>query len=69
MGGKKGWVHVAPSYYHDVEPCLKKKVPVIWVNRTTSSSSSPGRRSPNAEVANLREAAKLIGGRLTPAVV
>ena len=23
----------ASSYYHDVEPCLKAKVPVIWVNR------------------------------------
>ena len=33
IGGKKGWVHVAASYYHDVEPCLKEKVPVIWVNR------------------------------------
>ena len=27
IGGKKGWVHVAASYYHDVEPCLKKKDP------------------------------------------
>ena len=33
IGGKKGWVHVAASYYHDVEPCLKEKIPVIWVNR------------------------------------
>jgi 2-haloacid dehalogenase len=33
IGGKKGWVHIASSYYHDVEPCLKAKVPVIWVNR------------------------------------
>ena len=34
IGGKKGWVHIAASYYHDIEPCLKKKIPVIWVNRT-----------------------------------
>ena len=33
IGGKKGWVHVASSYYHDVEPCVKAKIPVIWVNR------------------------------------
>ena len=26
-------MHIASSYYHDVEPCLKEKVPVIWVNR------------------------------------
>ncbi len=23
IGGKKGWVHVAASYYHDVVPCVK----------------------------------------------
>src|SRR5271169_3065240 len=34
IGGKKGWIHVAASYYHDVEPCVKKKIPVIWVNRS-----------------------------------
>ena len=33
IGSKKGWVHIAASYYHDVEPCLKKKIPIIWVNR------------------------------------
>ena len=60
VGGKKGWVHVAASYYHDVEPCLKKKVPVIWVNRTKQTLES-GQKKPDAEVANLREAAKLIG--------
>jgi 2-haloacid dehalogenase len=60
VGGKKGWVHIAASYYHDVEPCLKKKVPVIWVNRTKQTLES-GQKKPDAEVANLREAAKLIG--------
>ena len=34
IGTKKGWVHVGSSYYYDVEPCLKAKVPVIWVNRS-----------------------------------
>ena len=33
IGTKKGWVHVASSYYYDVEPCIKAKIPVIWVNR------------------------------------
>jgi 2-haloacid dehalogenase len=60
IGGKKGWVHIAASYYHDVEPCLKKKVPVIWVNRTGQQLES-GQKKPDAEVKNLREAAKLIG--------
>jgi 2-haloacid dehalogenase len=60
IGGKKGWVHVAASYYHDVEPCLKKKVPVIWVNRTKQTLES-GQKKPDAEVSSLREAAKLLG--------
>jgi 2-haloacid dehalogenase/putative hydrolase of the HAD superfamily len=60
IGGKKGWVHVAQSYYHDVEPLLKKKVPVIWVNRN-KEKLDPGQKQPTAEVPNLREAAKLLG--------
>ncbi len=60
IGGKKGWIHVAESYYHDVEPCLKKKVPVIWVNRRKQSLES-GQKKPDAEVSTLREAAKLLG--------
>jgi 2-haloacid dehalogenase/putative hydrolase of the HAD superfamily len=60
IGGKKGWVHVASSYYHDVEPCVKAKIPVIWVNRH-KETLDPGQRKPTAEVANLRDAAKLLG--------
>src|ERR1700709_697471 len=60
IGGKKGWIHVAASYYHAVEPCLKKKVPVIWVNRNKQQLES-GQKKPDAEVSSLLEAAKLIG--------
>lgn len=60
MGGKRGWVHVAASHYHDVVPCLKARVPVIWVNRTKQTLDS-SQRKPTAEVPNLREAAKLLG--------
>src|SRR2546421_7586223 len=60
IGGKKGWVHVASSYYYDVEPCLKKKVPVVWVNRS-KQQLEPSQRKPDAEVHSLREAAKLLG--------
>jgi 2-haloacid dehalogenase len=59
IGGKKGWVHVAASYYHDVEPCVKARIPVIWVNRKRETLE-PGQRKPTAEVHNLREAAKLL---------
>jgi 2-haloacid dehalogenase len=60
IGGKKGWVHVGASYYRDIEPCLKKKIPVIWVNRTKQVLES-GQKKPDAEVTSLREAAKLLG--------
>jgi len=60
IGGKRGWVHVAASYYHDVAPCLKQRVPVIWVNRAKETLDS-NQKKPTAEVPNLREAAKLLG--------
>jgi 2-haloacid dehalogenase len=60
VGSKKGWVHVAASYYHDVEPCAKLKIPVIWVNRAKQQLEA-GQRKPDAEVASLREAVKLLG--------
>jgi len=60
IGGKKGWIHVASSYYHDIEPCVKAKIPVIWVNRHKETIDST-QRKPTAEVPNLREAAKLLG--------
>ena len=60
MGGKKGWVHVASSHHHDVAPCIKQRVPVIWVNRNKETLDS-SQKKPTAEVPNLREAAKLLG--------
>jgi 2-haloacid dehalogenase len=60
IGSKKGWVHIASSHYHDVEPCLKQRVPVIWVNRN-KETLDPSQRKPTAEVPSLREAAKLLG--------
>ena len=60
MGGKRGWVHVAASHYHDVAPCVKARVPVIWVNRTKETLDS-SQRKPTAEVPNLKEAAELLG--------
>jgi 2-haloacid dehalogenase len=60
IGGKKGWVHIAGSYYYDIEPCLKRKIPVIWVNRNKEPLESNQKKA-DAEVTNLREAAKLIG--------
>src|SRR5437868_8904337 len=60
IGGKRGWVHVASSHYHDVVPCVKQRVPVIWANRAREKLD-PSQKKPTAEVHNLREAAKLLG--------
>jgi 2-haloacid dehalogenase len=60
IGGKRGWVHVASSHYHDVVPCVKQRVPVIWVNRS-KEKLEPSAKKPTAEVTNLRAAAKLLG--------
>src|ERR671923_150589 len=60
IGGKKGRVHVANSYYYAVEPCVKLKIPVIWVNRTGGTLDS-GAKKPTAEVKSLLEAARLLG--------
>jgi 2-haloacid dehalogenase len=60
IGGKRGWVHVSASYYHDVVPCIKQRVPVVWVNRTKETLEA-SQRKPTVEVPNLKEAAKLLG--------
>ena len=60
IGSKKGWVHVTSSYYYDVEPCIKQKVPVIWINRRKEQLDA-SQKKPNEEVKNLLEAVKLLG--------
>jgi 2-haloacid dehalogenase len=61
IGGKKGWVHIASGYNSDVGPLLKMNVPVIWVNRR--GEKLEGRKKPDAEVRNLRDAAAKLGAR------
>lgn len=59
IGGKKGWIHVTSSHHHDVVPCVKQRVPVIYVNRSKQPLDAAAKK-PTAEVPNLREAAKLL---------
>ena len=61
IGGKKGWVHIGSGYDADVAPLLKMNVPVIWVNRR--GDKLEGRKKPEAEVKNLRDAASKLGAR------
>jgi 2-haloacid dehalogenase len=59
IGTKKGMVHIGSSYYHDVEPALKLKVPVIWLNR--NGEELEGRKKPTEMVSTLAEAVELLG--------
>jgi 2-haloacid dehalogenase/putative hydrolase of the HAD superfamily len=43
-----------------VAPCVKQRVPVIWVNRSKETLDST-QKKPTVEVANLKEAAKQLG--------
>jgi 2-haloacid dehalogenase/putative hydrolase of the HAD superfamily len=57
IGGKKGWMHVGSSYYFDVAPSLKAKLPTVWVNRKKEKLPDAKAKKPDLEVKNLRELA------------
>jgi 2-haloacid dehalogenase/putative hydrolase of the HAD superfamily len=61
LGGKQGWVHIGSGYDADIAPCIKRKVPVIWVNR--HGEKLEGRKAPDATVKNFREAAAKLGAK------
>jgi 2-haloacid dehalogenase/putative hydrolase of the HAD superfamily len=60
IGKKKGWVHITSGLYTDVEPLLKMRVPVIWINRR-GEKVERGAKKPTTEVRNFRDAAKKLG--------
>src|SRR5919201_1761329 len=55
---RRRWVHIASGYPTDVEPCLKQRVPVIWVNRHGEQLEA-AQKKPTEEVKTFREAGKL----------
>jgi 2-haloacid dehalogenase/putative hydrolase of the HAD superfamily len=57
-GGKQGWVHIASSTYTDIQPCVKSKIPVIWVNRKKEEWEGKGK--PDAIVKDLRAAVTML---------
>jgi 2-haloacid dehalogenase len=56
---KKKWVHISSGYEPDVAVCIKKKIPVIWVNRH-GTELEQGQKKPDAEVKSFRDAGKLL---------
>ena len=53
-GAKKNWVHIASSLYTDVQPCMKLKIPIIWINK--KKETLEGQKKPDAEVKDFRSA-------------
>lgn len=59
-GTKKNWVHIASGYHSDVAPCLKAKIPVIWINRH-GEQLEPKAKAPTEEVKTLLDAMRVLG--------
>ena len=49
--------HVGSSYYYDVGPSVKSKLPTVWVNRKKEKPDDPKAKKPDLEVKNLRDLA------------
>ncbi|MFY9488491.1 MAG: HAD family hydrolase [Solirubrobacterales bacterium] len=60
IGGKKGWLHVGSSYYYDIQPSLKAKLPTIWVNRKGEKLPDPKAKKPDLMVKNMRDVASAL---------
>jgi 2-haloalkanoic acid dehalogenase type II len=58
IAGGEEWVHVAQSYFHDVEPAVAFGVPVIWINRKGESPGGDAR--PTFEYSTLGELAHVL---------
>lgn len=44
------WLHVAQSYFHDIEPAVRLGIPAVWVNR---KGEKGGALRPTAEVGDM----------------
>jgi 2-haloalkanoic acid dehalogenase type II len=49
--GERRWLHVAQSYFHDIQPAFDLGIPSVWVNRKDEQPS--GKARPTAEVGDL----------------
>ena len=63
IAGAGEWIHVAQSYFHDVEPGVAFGVPVVWINR--KGEPPGGEARPNAEYTTLGEFAEALSTGVT----
>ena len=59
--GDGRWLHVAQSFFHDVQPAVIEQVPVVWINRLQESPPTPVR--PQAEFPDMRQFAEQLVDR------
>lgn len=57
IGADRGWLHVAASLYHDIEPASRLGINAMWVNRKNSSEGRPFRGKILREVRDLGQLA------------
>ena len=53
--GAQRWLHAAQGYFHDVEPAVAHRIPVVWINRKAEQPTGVAR--PDREVRTLTELA------------
>lgn len=59
--GEASWLHVAQSFFHDVQPAVAEHLPVVWINRL--QESPPTYACPTAEFPDMKSfAGKLVDG-------
>jgi len=58
IGSKKNWMHIATSLYSDIQPCMKLRIPTIWINK--KKEELEGKQRPDAEVKDLRAAVTML---------
>jgi 2-haloacid dehalogenase/putative hydrolase of the HAD superfamily len=58
IGDDRTWLHVAASWYHDIEPAANLGIHVVWVNRTKVPSPRPYLTASVKEVRDLMELVK-----------
>jgi len=55
--GERGWVHVAGSQYHDIEPAVKLGIKAVWVNR---KNARPTRNYSEKQVLEVKDLTELV---------
>jgi 2-haloalkanoic acid dehalogenase type II len=58
--GKRSWVHVAASQYHDIGPAVKLGIRAVWVNRKNAHPNTQYLQNEVSEVGDLAELADLL---------